>query len=951
MLLLFSLLPPPAQTASVFPLSSGNAAWTLAPANASFLAPARVPGCVHRDLLRANLIGEPNAGYNEALQRWIPSENFTYVATFTAPAAFAGFPHQRLLLSGVDTAARVQLNGQPLASLENMHRTYSVPIPPGVLRSGAANTLTVAFTGAVPASLARQRACEAASPPCAFGNCTCPAPWPGPAPQPLLINAYLRKEQQDFSWDFAPSTGTAGLREAPLLWGCASAALREGAVVSMALLASGWWDVNVTLRVEGGGGGTLTAEVGGVPGAAGVARVVPAPAPGGVEATVRLTFPDAPSIKRWWPRGYGEPSLYPLLIAFNSSAGEASRHPPLRVGFRVLALEQPPAPNGGNLFRLRVNGRLIHARGANWVPPNSLPLRPTAERELASLWGSVLFANMNIIRVWGGGVYAPSQLMDAADEGGVLIFHDAQFGDQFYNAQRSFLDNVGAEIRDQLFRLGHHAALAVLCGSNEMAAGYSDSHHLPPSAIPFYSALYFDTILSNFTALLPHTPTLSSTPSNGNETRERPWSRSSEIVTRGDIHWYALDEDCFNMSMYPRPRWITEHGWESFPSFFTLAPSLTGPQDYAFNGTLVASRQQHPPGQAQITTMVARNWGWPPQGAALLRQRAARYTRLRGQAARLAAAAAAAREPLPLLLPLLRGHGAAAPNATAFRDELHMTQVAAGQCLRLALQRWRAFSDDFSEEGGGTAGILYWQLDEPWPGPSWATLEVGGRRKVGHYFARWAFAPLLLSGALLPGGGLVVDFSMTTYDPALLPPAGANGTLTLRAFAWAGGALGALALPGLPLPPPHATARVATFANVTQLLRELRCPAPERCLLTLSIAEGGATGRALAENHVLLTPPKAFVGALPDPGLTIQRVDAQGASSFNVSIACARPPAALVWLESPFAGAWSDNAVMLVDGKLNLLFEAEEPLDAAAFAATLAISSLYDVYGGAAGKG
>ena len=143
---------------------------------------------------------------------------------------------------------------------------------------------------------------------------------------------------------------------------------------------------------------------------------------------------------------------------------------------------------------------------------------------------------------------------------------------------------------------------------------------------------------------------------------------------------------------------------------------------------------------------------------------------------------------------------------------------------------------------------------------------------------------------------------------------------------------------------------MATFANVPQLLRELRCPAPERCLLTLSIAEG-ATRRALAENHVLLTPPKAFVGALPDPGLTIQRVDAQGAASFNVSIACAHPPAALVWLESPFPGAWSYNAVMLVDGKLDLLFEAEEPLDAAAFAATLAISSLYDVYGGAAGKG
>jgi beta-mannosidase len=376
----------------------------------------------------------------------------------------------------------------------------------------------------------------------------------------------------------------------------------------------------------------------------------------------------------------------------------------VQIGFRVIELEQPPAPNGGFLFRLRVNGVIIHARGSNWVPLNSLPQRPSAARELASLVASVQFANQNILRVWGGGAYAPAALMDAADAAGVLVFHDAMFGDQFYNTQRGFLDDVGAEVRDQLFRLGHHASLAVLCGNNEMAAGYADAHHLPRSAMPFYSALYFDTILANFSSLLPFTPRVSSTPSNGNETRERPWSGSAEIITRGDVHWYNLDGDCLNLSAYPRARWVTEHGWESFPSFLTLAPSLTGPADYAFNSTLVASRQQHPPGQAQITRMVAMNWGWPPRRVPL-GQRVARFARLRGEAAQSAAAAG---DPAPLapLLALLRGRGAAASNATAFRDELHMTQVAAGLCLRTALQRWRSFADDFSQAGGGTAGIL-----------------------------------------------------------------------------------------------------------------------------------------------------------------------------------------------------------------------------------------------------
>jgi beta-mannosidase len=344
-----------------FPLdsASGNAAWAVSPSNGSFSAPASVPGCVHLDLLRAGLIGEPNDGWNVEAQLWIPSENFSFAATFTPPAALAAAAHVRLVLAGVDTAAAVWLNGVALASLANMFRTHVLALPAGALRAGAPNALRVDFTGAVPASRARQAACEAASRPCAFANCTCPAPWPGPAPRPLLINAYLRKPQMDFSWDFAPSTGTAGLRAAPVLLGFASAALREGAVVSTALVGGAAWDVNITVRIEGDAGGTLAASVGGVPGAAAAARVAPAPrAAGGAEVTVRLSFPDAPAVRRWWPRGYGDAALYPLSIVFNSSAGEVSVHPPLQVraapgarrgqereqAVRLCELTPPPPP-------------------------------------------------------------------------------------------------------------------------------------------------------------------------------------------------------------------------------------------------------------------------------------------------------------------------------------------------------------------------------------------------------------------------------------------------------------------------------------------------------------------------------------------------------------------------------------------------------------------------------
>jgi len=603
------------------------------------------------------------------------------------------------------------------------------------------------------------------------------------------------------------------------------------------------------------------------------------------------------------------------------------------------------------------------------VPHNSLPHRPQALTQLTRHFDAATFAHFNILRVCGGGVYASNAFMDLADAAGILIFQDAMLGDQFYNTQPSFLREVGKEVEDTLFRLGHHPSLGVLCGSNEMASGYSDQHHLPPSSIPFYSALYFDTVLANFSALLPFTPTLSSTPSNGNETAAHPWSSSEEIITRGDIHFYALDEDCLNISLYPRARWVTEHGWESEPSFFTLAPTLGGPGDYSFNSSMVAARQQHPPGQGQITFQVELNWGWPHttpphphspfslSGHPSLLQRTARYHRLVGQAQSLVldgnGGAAAATQLLPLhpyLQQLSDPTSPAAPAATVFRDELHMTQVTAGQCLRTAIERWRSFADDFSEPGGGTAGILYWQFAEPWAGPSWSSREVGGRLKVGHYMVARGFAPMLVTGVVEEGGVLALDASFTTYDPALLPhkSPGATGVLTLTAFAWAGGVLGSMSLPALPLPPPHTSARLGALA-LAGVLKATGCPAPSACVLTMTLVEEGVGGKHLAANHLLLPPPKAFVGALPNPGLAISSVvgggGGGGALVFNVTVTSALVPVPMVWLETPIVGAWSDNGLLLLERGLVLTFKVEEPVEPATLAASLAISSLYDIYG------
>lgn len=127
------------------------------------------------------------------------------------------------------------------------------------------------------------------------------------------------------------------------------------------------------------------------------------------------------------------------------------------------------------------------------------------------------------------------------------------------------------------------------------------------------------------------------------------------------------------------------------------------------------------------------------------------------------------------------------------------------------------------------------------------------------------------------------------------------------------------------------------------VLEATGCPSPDACILSVALVEEGVEGKRLAANHLLLTPPKAFVGTLPNPGLAIANVEG-GPLAFNITVTSSLVPVPVVWLETPLVGVWSDNALLMLDKVLVLTFTAEEPVEPAALAASLAVSSLYDVY-------
>ena len=845
-----------------------------------------------------------------------------YRASFSVPAAVLAHRNVDLQLSGLDTAVAVALNDRPVLSAANMHRTFLVDAH-GLLERN--NTLEFLFTGPVPASLAAEAACVAKhGPHCADSACVCPSPWPGPAPQPLLINAYLRKEQQSFSWDFAPATGTSGITAEPMVVGYDSALLRDLVIDTQPLTAgrTTGWRVTVAVRLwssrgpaPGAADATLVASMAEL----GASATEPVKiAVGETVQTLHLTIAAGAGVKRWWPNGYGEQHTYSLIVSLDFGRNQTTQTKTARVGFRTIVIDQPALPEGhgdGHLFRYVVNGQPIWARGSNFVPAESLQPRVT-RRELRRLFDAYSAAHFTSLRVWGGGVYASDDFMELATQSGIIVSHDFMFGDQFYPTDGDFLRDVAAEVKDQAWRLGRHASLGAWFGNNEMAAGYSDDHHLF-HAQRQYSQLYFETIHGNLTSVDPYRAWMSSTPSQGNETPAVPYNRGgSEVELRGDMHFYGFpDDDCWNVSAYPRARFITESGFESFPSFMTMAPTLAK-TDYGFNASVPASRQQHPPGQQQITHNVKSNWRWPDRWPS--------------------------------------------NSASGYRDELWMTQVAASQCLTAAVEFWRGSSDELinttyplSPSGwamlGGNAGVLYWQADDTWPGPSWSTIELGGRLKVGHYSMQRAFAPLLVAGRIHEG---VLTVRFSNHGRRSL---GADASLRCTAYKWSGGVAGTPLTHTIVLPA-HGSSLLLR-ASLAEVLRSTGCPDRTQCVLALDVTT--AQGDRLASNWVYLSPFHQVSSMIASPALAVHSValasppaDRADLRAFNLTIAAQRIPVAVVWLETKLPGRFSDNGFLMVAHERQLQWTTDEvTVTASQLGESLSVRSLVDVSPGYTAQG
>jgi beta-mannosidase len=527
--------------------------WQVAQAGESEAIPARVPGCIHLDLLAAGLIDDPFYRDNEDHLQWIGQVQWLYTRTITADAALQA--HDRVLLhcDGLDTLATLTLNGVEIGRTDNMYRTWEFDVKPHLI--AGENTLTIRF-----ASAERY---------CAERQAVRPVPgWHGP--KEPKGRAWLRKEPCNFGWDWGPVFVTCGVWRAISLMAFDTARLADVRLSQDHANAPAAVTLHAAIAAEATGTAALAARVVVTRDGAAVAETTVPLRENRADAALTIANPEL-----WWPNNLGAQPLYDVAVTLLDAAGAALDTTTQRIGLRTLRLDRHPDA-WGESFQFVVNGVPFFAKGANWIPADTFAPRVT-RADYARLLDDTAAANMTMLRVWGGGIYEDDAFYELCDERGICIWQDFMFACSTYPAfDDVFLANVRAEAEDNVRRMRHHPCIAFWCGNNELEQGLVgpewNDHQMSWAD---YGKL-FDTLLPAVVAALdperdywpgsPHSPCGERTDFNNS--------------TCGDAHLWAVwhGRQPFEWYRTCEHRFNSEFGFQSFPEPRTVY-GYTAPED------------------------------------------------------------------------------------------------------------------------------------------------------------------------------------------------------------------------------------------------------------------------------------------------------------------------------------------------------------------------------------
>ncbi len=621
----------------------------------SLVAPSRqistsitLPGDVHGALLAADLIPDPYFGENEKLVMWVNETAWGMERSFTASASDID-GYLTLTLAEVDCIATIFLNGEEVARTDNSFVRNDIDVT-GKVHEGD-NTLRIEFDIAPDVAKARADA----------------HPFPIPFTYNYQTNGlpgihmnFIRKAACHAGWDWGICTmpvgvyGTMSLRKSRLA--------RQDSVQVDQVHGKNSVELSIKTRLFAFADGVVELEHT-IDGQVITDKVAVKQGENVLIHNVTIQNP-----KIWWPAGQGEQPLYELVTNLE---GEVTTR---QIGLRdlVWVIEKDEIDHS---FKCRINGRDITMMGANWIPADAIPSRvtPAVVRDLLE---SAKAANMNMLRIWGGGQYEPDWFYDLCDELGILIWHDFMFSCMSYPSDRKFLASVETEITQQVRRLSHHASIALWCGDNEVIGSlgwYPETKADMGRYIANYDRLnsLLHRIVEDEDPVRRFWP---SSPSLGYLDFSDGWHSD----TRGDLHYWDVWHSAKSFDAYRtiNPRFASEFGFQSFTSM-NVIETFTEEKDRNPSSPVMENHQRNNGGNARIIETMNRYFRFPRD----------------------------------------------------FEQMVFLSQIQQGLAIKTAIEYWRSTKPR-------CMGTLYWQINDIWPVASWSSLDYGGQWKLMHYMAR-----------------------------------------------------------------------------------------------------------------------------------------------------------------------------------------------------------------------
>ena len=614
-----------------------------------------LPGDVHDTLIKNKTIPDPYYGMNELDILFVGRGDWTIYRSFNWEKK-----DERVFirLEKVDTVARLFINGEKVKGFENEHQIHFIDITQ-FLKDGE-NTISFSFRSSE--SLAIERYDKLSYPiPCSR--------YPNDSPYRNLV----RKTQCNAGWDWGPCIMSTGIHESIKLIETGSSLFESFSVIPR--LKEGKWEVEFECLVESIKEKTVSvkAEIAGntIEGTFDLKK--------GTNKYSAFLSIDEDQVEKWWPNGFGGHKLYKAQVTVDGDKKER------KVGFRTLVVKNQPTM-GGKELTISVNGRDIFSKGANWIPLDAIPSRMTRER-YDELLQDAVDANMNMIRVWGGGWYEKEDFYDLCDEKGILLYHDMMFACSTYPSDKWFLNSVEKELRDQIRRLKTHPCIALWCGNNEDLGAltwYEETINNRERYLKDYERLNDDTVGRIVMEEDRDRIFWPSSPCAGPGDYSDNWHSDG----KGDMHFWSVWHEGKDFDFYHtvKPRFCSEFGYQSFSSL-QVVNTFCPHDQFDLTSPVMLHHQKNDRGNQIMMEQFTRSFKYP----------------------------------------------------SSFESSLYLSQVQQALAIETAVTYWRSLMPY-------CMGTLIWQLNDVWPVASWSSIEYNGRWKALHYAIKHFYAqvaPLL----------------------------------------------------------------------------------------------------------------------------------------------------------------------------------------------------------------